>query len=188
MIKLQYVSALRVSILAATCLAASALVLTSSANEPEQRDSLVDFPSFEILSSEAAKHRMTRLVDLEKFWEVSKQPDAIILDTRSKAAYDLGHIKDAIHLNFSDFTDDKLAKIIKDVDAPILIYCNNNFSDNIEPVPVKRMPLALNIPTFINLYGYGYKNIYELSDLVSMQELGADWVSSSPHEQEETRL
>ena len=27
-------------------------------------------------------------------------------------------------------------------------------------------PLALNIQTFINLYGYGYRNVYELGDVV----------------------
>jgi hypothetical protein len=32
------------------------------------------------------------------------------------------------------------------------------------------MPLALNIPTFINLYGYGYKNIYELKVIVPIIE------------------
>ena len=32
----------------------------------------------------------------------------------------------------------------------------------------KQLTLALNIPTFINLYGYGYRNVYELADLVSV--------------------
>jgi hypothetical protein len=27
---------------------------------------------------------------------------------------------------------------------------------------------ALNIPTDINLYGYGYKNVYELDELISL--------------------
>jgi len=31
---------------------------------------------------------------------------------------------------------------------------------------MKSKPLALNIPTFINLYGYGYKNIYEMGSLL----------------------
>lgn len=26
----------------------------------------------------------------------------------------------------------------------------------------------MNIPTFINLYGYGFKNVYELSELVNI--------------------
>jgi hypothetical protein len=34
----------------------------------------------------------------------------------------------------------------------------------------KRAELALNIPTFINLYGYGYRNVYELSELVSVHD------------------
>ena len=29
----------------------------------------------------------------------------------------------------------------------------------------KSRPLALNIPTFINLHGYGYKNVYELKSV-----------------------
>ena len=27
-----------------------------------------------------------------------------------------------------------------------------------------------NIPTYINLYGYGYRNIYELDELVEMND------------------
>ena len=34
----------------------------------------------------------------------------------------------------------------------------------------KPVMLALNIPTFINLYGYGYKNIYELDELVRVDD------------------
>lgn len=30
--------------------------------------------------------------------------------------------------------------------------------------------LALNIPTYINLYGYGYKNVYELNELVDVND------------------
>ena len=41
-------------------------------------------------------------------------------------------------------------------------------SKRITPAPPKPLTLALNIPTFINLYGYGYKNVYELADLVSV--------------------
>lgn len=37
-------------------------------------------------------------------------------------------------------------------------------------VPVSSITLALNIPTYINLYGYGYKNVYELSELISIYD------------------
>ena len=92
--------------------------------------------------------------------------------------YDKKHIKGAIHLNFSDFTQDNLAQIIPSFNTRVLIYCNNNIANepiffaskislpkkDIQPKPIS---LALNIPTFINLYGYGYKNVYELSELIS---------------------
>ena len=88
----------------------------------------------------------------------------------------MGHIDGAAHLNFSDFTDDKLAQLIPSKDTRILIYCNNNFTDNVAPVPVKRIELALNVPTFINLYGYGYENIYELDGAYPLAEPAIHWV------------
>lgn len=56
-----------------------------------------------------------------------------------------------------------LAELIGAKNRRILIYCNNNFSEKVAPVVLKSAPLALNVPTFINLYGYGYENIYEPS-------------------------
>lgn len=47
-----------------------------------------------------------------------------------------------------------------------LIYCNNNFVNAIAPFEKKAVELALDVPTFINLYGY--KNIYELKGGVDM--------------------
>ena len=61
---------------------------------------------------------------------------------------------------------------------PIFIYCNNNFSDNRYPVVTKRLELALNIPTFVNLHGYGYHNVWELADVVKATDLGRDWVGA----------
>ena len=138
--------------------------------------SLVDYPAFLTLSQKVAIYREKRLVDVEKFLELSKQPGTIILDTRSQVAYEGKHIKGAIHLNFSDFTAEKLEKIIPSKDAQILIYCNNNFSGDPVSFAAKSVPLALNIPTFINLYGYGYKNIYELADLVPMESAKLEFV------------
>ena len=42
---------------------------------------------------------------------------------------------------------------------------------------MKRISLALNIPTFINLYGYGYENIYELGVLTETTNEDVNWVS-----------
>ena len=102
----------------------------------------------------------------------------IILDTRSREAFALGHIDGAINLPFSDFTDAKLAAVIPSHDTRILIYCNNNFADNVDPVMLKRVELALISPTFINLHGYGYENVYELGELTETSHPDVHWVSS----------
>jgi len=126
----------------------------------------VDYPAFTKLTIEAEKHRETHMASLEQFIKWSKEKAVLVLDTRSKKMYDMKHVKGAIHLNFSDFTATKLAKIIPSKDTKILIYCNNNLDKDERYFSRKMATLALNIPTFINLYGYGYKNVYELDRLV----------------------
>ncbi len=128
------------------------------------------------LAKEVEKYRQDRLVSLTDFQKMAAESNTIILDTRSKEMYDAKHLKGAVHLNFSDFNEGTLRALIPSAETRILIYCNNNFAGDeeffpskmarpMDPFEVPRM-LALNIPTFINLYGYGYKNIYELADLV----------------------
>ena len=145
---------------------------------PSFTPALVDFDAFENLTKEVREYRKQRLIDWATFTEYSKEKNSLILDTRSKAMYDKKHLKGAIHLNFSDFTQDNLATIIPSYTTRILIYCNNNiendpvsFASKIvlpkEKNQTKSISLALNIPTFITLYGYGYQNIYELSELIS---------------------
>lgn len=140
--------------------------------------SIVDFDAFETLTKEVKNYRKDRLINWSTFEKFSKETNTIILDTRSKEMFEKKHIKGAIHLNFSDFTQENLAQIIPSFNTRIIIYCNNNIDNdpilfaskislpkkNIQSKPIS---LALNIPTFINLYGYGYKNVYELSELIS---------------------
>ena len=130
----------------------------------------IDYQGFNQLTNEVEKYRNTRLIDVYEFNKMLKEPNTILLDTRSRAAFETRHIKGAVHLNFSDFTEGKLAKVIPSKETRILIYCNNNFSGDVTAFASKMAPLALNIPTFINLYGYGYKNIYELKDLLVVGE------------------
>ena len=135
------------------------------ANDPRP-PSLVDYPGFLKTSQVIEAYRAERLVDLDTFLEMAQDDQTIILDTRSKLAYDRKHIQGAIHLNFSDFTDEKLAKVIPSKETRVLIYCNNNIANDPANFASKRITVALNIPTFINLYEYGYRNIYELSELI----------------------
>ena len=140
----------------------------------------VSYSAFEDLVKQVKKHRQKRLINFDQFLAKSKLENVLILDTRSKEMYTNKHIKGAIHLNFSDFTQENLIKLIPNADTTILIYCNNNFEGDafnfaskivlpkIIKKNIKPITLALNIPTYINLYGYGYRNVYELSELMTL--------------------
>lgn len=141
---------------------------------------LVDYAGFLALAETVEPIRQKRLVDLHNFNRLASKPNTIIVDSRSADAFAAGHIQGAINIPFSDFTEETLAEKIPGKDVRILIYCNNNFSDDIAPVLVKKVELALNVPTFINLYGYGYENIYELSDTVAMNDPDVHWVAPEP--------
>ncbi|MBR9834968.1 MAG: rhodanese-like domain-containing protein [Alphaproteobacteria bacterium] len=154
--------------------------LAASAQEastaPAAGSAEIDYPGFLALSEDVFALRETRLVSLADFTRMKGEPGTLILDTRSRQAFEMGHVDGAVNLPFSDFTDAKLAEVIPSKDTRILIYCNNNFSDNIAPVMLKRVELALNIPTFINLYGYGYEDIYELGELTQISHPDVGWV------------
>jgi len=150
----------------------------------------VSFDDFKSLVAEVEEHRATHLVDLNTFLAMSKEPGTIILDTRSDFRFERLHLKGSKHLSFTDFTQANLASVISRFQTRILIYCNNNFDGNQMDFASKvAMPasdislksqiasqarpvmMALNIPTYINLYGYGYREVYELDELVSVRDL-----------------
>lgn len=131
----------------------------------------IDYAGFVRLTSELEQVRAKRRVPLKRFQEMARDIHTIILDTRSKAAFDEVHLAGATHLNFSDFTAQKLAEVIPNKNTRILIYCNNNFeAPQIPALTSKAAPLALNIPTFVNLHGYGYKQVYELADVLKLDD------------------
>jgi phage shock protein E len=138
----------------------------------------VDYDGFRNLTGEVEAYRADRLVTLADFQRMAREPNTLILDARSSDAYAQGHIDGAINLPFTDFTDQSLRAALRDPNVRILIYCNNNFSNNAQPVILKRVELALNIQTFINLYGYGYRNVYELADIVDFNDPAVGWVQS----------
>ncbi|WP_114521552.1 rhodanese-like domain-containing protein [Altererythrobacter sp. ZODW24] len=153
---------------------AAALSLSAPAFAEEQNPQ-IDYDGFVELTMQLAETRQQHLLSFQDFTAMQQSEGAILLDTRSAKAFEEGHLAGAINLPFSDFTEGKLAKVLGDnMDRPILIYCNNNFRDNIRPVMTKKATLALNIPTFINLHGYGYTNVWELSEIVMMDDV--DWV------------
>jgi hypothetical protein len=185
---------------------------------------LVNFDDYLELALKVKEYRKDRLVTLEDFKKMSSKPNTVILDTRSDSMFKAKHIKGAIHLDFTDFTQDNLERLIPDKNTRILIYCNNNFlfmetpriedmnfaskvskptisvdlfklnlSGSIKEDPIdesnpstekpkissKPVTLALNIPTFIKLVGYGYENIYELGELVIISQENLEFEGTS---------
>ena len=151
----------------------------------------VSYEDFKELVAEVEPHRSARILSLDQFLQMSKQPNVMVLDTRSAFRYERIHIQGAKHLSFTDFTQANLAGVIPTPETKVLIYCNNNFDGNQIDFASKSAPsrpssnrslgsqvasqekpvqLALNVPTYINLYGYGYQNVYELGELVKVTD------------------
>ena len=142
----------------------------------------IDYPGFRDLTIDVEAYRQQRLVDWATFSRLAARPDVLILDARSESAFAEGHIAGAVNLPFTDFTAESLARVIGQADRPILIYCNNNFSNDVAPVPVKSLRLALNIQTFINLVGYGYRNVRELSEVIDFNDPRIPWIRTAEAE------
>lgn len=160
------------------CVIAFAAGAALAQDKTQQANAQINYSGFRGLTDEVEAYRANRLISLTAFQGMAREPNTIILDARSADAYAEGHIDGAINLPFTDFTDASLRQALRDPNVRILIYCNNNFSNNAEPVILKRMNLALNIQTFINLYGYGYRNVYELEAVVDFNDPAVRWVTN----------
>ena len=93
-----------------------------------------------------------------------------MLDARSAQRYGELHVLGALNLSFPDITIDSLAQAIPDKDTRVLIYCNNNFAGAERPFPAKMASASLNLSTFVALYDYGYRNVYELGPNVKLED------------------
>jgi hypothetical protein len=163
-------------LVAAAALAVSPVLAQSGPIAPGSP--LIDYDGYSELTAEVAPVRRARLITLDDFNKRTQRADVLVLDARSAQAFAEGHIEGAVNLPLPDFTADALAKVIgANPGREILIYCNNNFTNNRRPVVTKSAQLALNIQTFINLYGYGYRNVYELGEAVSMDAAQVRWVT-----------
>lgn len=139
----------------------------------------INYSEFRRIANEIEPYRQTRLIDWQGFLAASTDPDVLILDARSERQFAAGHIAGAVNVPLPEFSVDRLEEVIGRQDRPILIYCNNNFVNNRPPVISKAGPVALNIPTFIHLVAYGYRNIHELDGLIDMDDPRIPWVTSA---------
>lgn len=130
----------------------------------------IDMDGFLRISAEAAKYRESRRLSEDDFIRMVADKGVVILDARSKQKYDELHVKGAVNLSFPDITVTSLAELLPDKKTLILIYCNNNFSGAERPFPTKVAEASLNLSTYISLYTYGYRNVYELGPLLDVNK------------------
>jgi hypothetical protein len=141
-------------------------------------DANMDYDGFIALIQEVRPYRQARLLDWNAFAAAARERNVLILDARSERQFAAGHIAGAVNLPLTEFSVAALAEVIgPDMNRPILIYCNNNFRDDRHPVVNKAGRLTINLSTFSHLYGYGYRNIRELGELVTMDDPRIRWVS-----------
>lgn len=206
----------------------SAQIILPYKSADDYPKSMVSYSDFEDLMREVKNIRADKLISFEQLKAFQVDTNTVLLDARSKDRFASRHLKGAINLPYTDFTQANLRKIIPDPNTRVLIYCNNNFIGdevdfaskrmvltsrdikNLEPRTIntfgipkkefkklhrrhkkelkkmrrskkeapKQTMLALNVPTYITLYGYGYRNIYELDELVDVRSAREDFAGT----------
>jgi hypothetical protein len=156
-----------IAVVAAVLIAVSRAVGAAGASAPP--NPAIDMPGFLAVANEAAAHRESHRVTEDEFIAMSLEPGTVILDARSARTYEMLHVRGAINVVFSDIALDSLKQAIPDRATRILIYCNNNFSNGETFFATKVPTASLNLSTYIALYTYGYRNVYELAPLVDLR-------------------
>ena len=129
----------------------------------------IDPAAFLRVAGVALAERERRRVSEAEFVRMRREPRTVVLDARSKEKYDELHVEGALHLSFPDIAIESLAALLPDKDARILIYCNNNFRGAEGPFPKKLASASLNLSTFVALYDYGYRNVWELGPQIDVE-------------------
>ena len=128
----------------------------------------IDEAAYLRVIGDALGHRAGHRLSESEFIRMSGEPGTIVLDARSRAKFDELHVAGAINLSFPDIAVESLAFVLPDKDARILIYCNNNFRGAEGAFPAKLASASLNLPTYVALFDYGYRNVYELGPLIDI--------------------
>jgi len=129
----------------------------------------IDMAGFLADANAAAREREARRIDEAAFLRMMREPGTVVLDARSRAMYERRHVAGAVSLSFPDFTAETLARAIPDRATRVLIYCNNNFANDLEAFPIKARPASLNLSTWVSLRSYGYRNVYELGPYLDVR-------------------
>ena len=153
---------------------------SQSAESQVAANPAIDVASYLRISRQALDYREPRRLTEDDFMRMSREPATVVLDARSKQKYDELHIKGAINLSFPDIALGSLKELLPDKDVRILIYCNNNFRNAEGPFPSKLPSASLNLATYIALYDYGYRNVYELGPQLDIDQSAIEFESAEP--------
>src|SRR6476646_5584861 len=105
---------------------------------------LIDYDKFKEIVIQSSEERESRRLTEAQFIAMMKEPGIVLLDARSESRYNLRHIKGAINLPFTEFTEKSLAAVIPRKDTKVLIYCNNNFEGSPTAFAAKAPAASLN--------------------------------------------
>ena len=154
--------------LLALCCAAFVPLAFAASPATELANPAIDMTGYLRFANEAAAQRETHRLSESEFIRMSGEPETVVLDSRSRQKYDELHVRGAVNLSFPDITAASLEEAIPSKTTRILIYCNNNFANAPGAFPEKLPPASLNLSTYIALYTYGYRNVYELGPYVDI--------------------
>lgn len=167
----------RLLLLSACVVVLAATPCVASAEAPD--NPAINMNAYLTVATQAAAHREARRLSEADFRRMANEPGTVVLDARSREKFELLHVKGALNLSFPDITLASLAEVLPDKNARILIYCNNNFADAERPFPAKRADASLNLSTYIALYSYGYRNVYELGPLLDLASSRLDFETAN---------
>ncbi|MEA2166072.1 MAG: hypothetical protein QOK37_4199 [Thermoanaerobaculia bacterium] len=156
---------LRASLLIAT-LGVAATLSAQEAPPASIANPAIDMDGHLRIAADAAKHRESRRLTEAAFLSMMHDEETVVLDARSQDKYAELHIAGAVNLPFPDITVASLSQLLPDKRTRVLIYCNNNFVNAEKAFPSKTARSSLNVSTYITLYDYGYRNVYELGPLL----------------------
>jgi len=157
------------------------VVFPVAANEPAQlANPAIDSAQYVRMVNQAVAHRESRRVSEDEFIRLARLPGTVVLDGRNRGKYQALHVRGAVNLSYPDFTVESLARLVPDPQTLILIYCNNNFRNAPDEMPVKLPAAALNLATYTTLYTYGYRNIYELGPNLDVNTTRIPFVTNPP--------
>ncbi len=167
---------------------AASLAIVSSAVANEEVNPSIRYDSFAELTVRLEPVRANHRISEAEFIRMAAEPGTVVLDARSKDRYERIHVKGAIHLALTDFTEEALQEIIPDKATRILIYCNNNFDNEPVNFASKAVTVALNIQSYINLHAYGYTHVYELGPKLDIHTTHIPFVGTDVTEDGRPRM